>query len=179
VPCSFLKNAAGINIFFIYFYKPHSPSNDVIFIITVSQLVFSTLPLNQYCILLFFPIVLITNSLQNQKLIPKILHHNDLLIVYPFFLSVLLMIITIVSSLTVLQAHATGKGQYVVTRHIIFLTPVGIIGITYLAGLLWQSLKSYFWIRFSILIMIAGLLLFNIDSVWGKIYYLYTNNLFS
>ena len=73
---------------FIYFYRPLSPSDAVIFIITVQQMVFSALPPNQLYIFLFYPVLLRTYSLQNQKLIPKIFHNNDIITVFPFFLSI-------------------------------------------------------------------------------------------
>lgn len=169
----------AIPMLFIYYYKPHSPSFDLIFLLTVQQMIFSTLPSNRLCILLIYPVLLRIYSLQGQKMLPKIFPNDDILTVFPFFLSILLMIIAIILFFATLQGHATGRGQYVIQRHIIFLIPVSIIGITYLLGLLWQSLKSYFWIKILIFIVIAGLLLFHIDNVWGKIYYLFTHNLYS
>ena len=169
----------AIPMLFIYYYRPHAPSNDIIFIMTVPQLFFSTLPSNQLFVFLFYPLLIGASYLQRKKILLKTFHNDDIIAAFPFFLSILLLIIATVLFLAQLQSHATGKGQYIVPRHIIFLVPVIIIGITYLAGLLWQNLKSYFWIKLLALIVIAGLLLFHINTVWGKIHYILTTNPYS
>lgn len=169
----------AIPLFFIYIYKPHGAFDDVIFVITVAQMVFSAIPPNQLCILLFYPLLLRIYSLQDQKLFPPLFTGEEIPQAFPFFLSIFLMVFSIFLFLTFLHAHATGKGQFVVSRHIVFLVPVSVIGITYLTGLIGQSLRSSFWLKISIFVVIAGLLLYRIDTVWAKIYYLFTNNLYS
>ena len=170
--------AFAVPMLFIYFYQPHAPSSDFVFIITVSQIVFSIVPLNQLFILLFYPVLLRIYSLHNQKLIPKI-YHEAIVTVSPFLSAIFQMFITKIIFLTVLHTHATGRGQFVLQRHVLFLIPVTVIGISYISGLLWKILKPHFWLRISTLMLIIGLLLFHADTTWEKIYYLCTHNLFS
>jgi hypothetical protein len=82
----------------------------------------------------------------------------------PFFLSVLLIMLSTVFFLINLKVHATGRGQYIVSRHIIFFSSLGIIAIVYLTGNLWQSLKNPPWFKFLTMAMIGAILFFRINK---------------
>lgn len=154
----------GVPLIFIYFYKPHT--QEVIFISSVTELMLSAVPLNHLAILLLYPLLLRVYLLPNQKMIPL----EEIKKVFPFFLAILLMITAIFLFLTTLHNHATAQGQYVVERHIVFLVPVSIIGITYLSGLLWNSLKLHGWMRNSALAMVAALFGLGLHASWQEIY---------
>jgi hypothetical protein len=166
----------ALPMLFIYLYRPHS-SGGLIFVLTPLQLILTAIPLNQMCILLFYPVMLRVFSLQNQKLLPKVFLHDEVKTVFPFFLSLFLMVASMFLLLKIGQPHSSAQGQYVVPRHVIFLIPVGVIGATYTAGLLWEGLKSYAWLRVMLMMIICWLLLFYIGFAWQKIYFFYTGDL--
>lgn len=152
----------------VLYYKPIGNSHDVIFTLTIDQMLRDCIARDRLYILLFYPVLLILYLLQNKLPKAKFFINNFIVKVFPFFLSVGLMILTTVLFLIYLRRNATNTGQYIVSRHVIFLLPIGMITVTYLTGLVWETLRNQ-WVRVVIIIAILGLLSYRLSRVWGLI----------
>lgn len=156
-------------------YKPRTPAQDAIFLMTVGQMM-DIVCSHRALGFLLYPAALGLYFLQSKKILPPIFKSNALVQAFPFFLAVIVMGCATALFLQQLYARATGEGQYVVVRHIVFLSPVVIIGITYLTALLWQNLDVRRPFKIGLLAAMAGLLLYRINDAWWHIYYLFVGN---
>jgi hypothetical protein len=146
------------------YYKPTGPANNVIFTMTVDQLLRDNMARDRLYVLLFYPFLLLLCFILS-KLHLKV-HRDDLIVKsFPFFLAVFSTILTTVLFLAYLRDHALNQGQYVVSRHIIFLLPVGIIAVTYLAGIVWESFKGISWMRIVPIVGILILLSYRMERI--------------
>jgi hypothetical protein len=147
-----------------FYYKPAGPENNVIFTMTVDQLLRDNIARDRLYILLFYPFLLLLYSMRT-KFHLRISKDNLIIKSLPIFLAVFSMILLTVIFLGYLRDHSLNQGQYIVSRHIIFLLPVGIIAVTYLAGMVWESLKNINWIRILIIDVILILLFYRIGRI--------------
>jgi hypothetical protein len=137
----------------IFYYKPAGGANEVIFTMTVDQVLRDNIARDRLYVFLFYPLLLLLYFFRG-----KFHLKMDNLVVKSsaFFAAVFAMILMTVLFLAYLREHALGQGQYVVSRHIIFLMPVGIIAATYLTATVWETLKGMKWMR---ILFIAGILI--------------------
>ena len=154
----------------VYFYRPHLPFNDLLFIPSVGQIFNSALSGELITILFFYPLMLVLYYLQNKKAAPQIFVDDSILKSSPFFLAIFILILEACSFLSYLRWHAAGINQIMMPRHVIFLAPVGVIAVTYLLGCLWQSLSKCLWLKIPVFAVIAVLLLCQmLQFPWYKI----------
>lgn len=147
-----------------FYYKPTGPANNVIFTLTVDQMLRDNVARDRLYVLLFYPLLLLLYCLR-AKFHFKISRDNPIVKSFAFFLAVFSMILITVVWLGFLREHALNRGQYVVSRHIIFLLPVGIIAVTYLAGIMWESLKSINGLRQLLMGVILILLSYRMERI--------------
>jgi hypothetical protein len=147
-----------------YYYKPPGPENEVIFTLTVDQMLRDNIARDRLFALYIYPFLLLLYSMRT-KLHFKISKDNPIVNSLPVFLAVFSMILITVVFLGYLREHALNQGQYIVSRHIIFLLPVGIIALTYLAGIIWESFKSIKWLKILLIAAILILLFYRIEKV--------------
>ena len=162
-----------IPILIAFYYKPAGNSSDVIFVLTIDQMLRDCIARDRLYILLYYPVLLLLYFIQKRSSKIKLFTGNLIVQSYPFFLAAFSMIVAAVLFLMYLQRNATHVGQYIVSRHIIFLLPVGIISVIYLTGVTWETLRKPHWIRILMIISILALLLYRlkrilvlIKSVW-------------
>jgi hypothetical protein len=136
----------------------------VIFTLTVDQMLRDNIARQQLYVLLFYPFLLFFYFIGTK-------FKMDHLIVKSctFFLAVFTMIAVTVGILVYLREHALNQGQYLVSRHIIFLLPVGIIAVTYLTGIVWEGLKTINWLRILIVVCILKVLIYPIGKIMMRI----------
>lgn len=146
------------------YYKVIGPVNNVIFTMTVDQVLRDNIARDRLYVLLFYPFLLLLYSIRT-KFHFKISNDNPVVKSFSFFLAVFSMILITVVLLGLLREYALNQGQYVVSRHIIFLLPVGIIAVTYLAGIIWEGLKSINWMRILLIVGILILLFYRMERI--------------
>ncbi|MBF0531687.1 MAG: glycosyltransferase family 39 protein [Candidatus Omnitrophica bacterium] len=167
----------AIPVLLVFYYKPMAPSCDMIFVLTIDQMVRDTIARDRFYILLLYPFLLALYYLQTIKILPRLFHDQTLVKAWPFFLSTLLILGATIAFLAYLQAHATGVGQYVVSRHIIFLAPIGIIAVSYLIGMLWQAFRNSNWMRISVGVAVFLFLMSRMNRVVGEICSFFVNGI--
>ncbi len=154
-----------------YYYKPHLPFNDLIFIPSAKEILDSVISRDIQSILLFYPLMLILYWLQQRKMGPVAFRNNRLWQSLGFFVAIFLVIFLTYGFLVFLRLHAAGINQIMMPRHVIFLAPVGIFAVTYLIGILWQSLEKGPWLKLPVFGAITVLLVSQIFQFpWYKIF---------
>jgi len=151
----------------LFCYWPLGTGDNVIFITTVPPIFFSTVQINQIAVLALYLILLRIQAL--------VCFNDQLGRALPFFLGIFMMLISTYTFLIHLHAHASGHGQFVIQRHILFLVPVVVIALTYLLGLIAQSLKSQI-LKIILITGMIAILLLPVPEFTIKIHYMLSHS---
>ncbi len=144
---------------FIYFYKPISSFNNVLVIAPVNELIFNTIPKEKLWVLCLYPLMLTLVLLYKRFSETYGPESETFKKCLPLFTAIYLMILSVVLFLAYLKSHSTGSSQMILSRHVIFLVPLGVFGISYLVGTLWETVKQPWWLNLFIFILITLLLI--------------------